>query len=97
MAVTLQISARLVPPFLRGSTKVYLKRAPTDKDVDTCSFAEDAREGAITAYLSVSEAKETDDGQSLVTVVASVQQHTSSVCWVQFHTPSSFTEDSVQT
>ncbi|CDI87078.1 cysteine repeat modular protein, putative [Eimeria praecox] len=94
-AVTLTVSAQLKPLYILGSSRVYFKRAPTEKDVDACNYVGDARGGVITAYMSVTAAKETDDGQTLGTVVAAVQQEASSICWAHFFTPSSFAADSV--
>ncbi|CDJ28361.1 uncharacterized protein EMH_0014250 [Eimeria mitis] len=47
----------------------------------------------MTEYLSVLDATETGDGRSVGSVVASVQKEASSICWAQFFTPASFTED----
>ncbi|OEH75896.1 cysteine repeat modular [Cyclospora cayetanensis] len=94
-AVKIEAEVGLDRADLTGSTKVYLKNAPTTDTalVDTCDYTTDAAGDLITAISAMSAVSSTSENVNLATAVLANPQVPSSVCLVQFMMPTSFSND----
>lgn len=89
-AISISVETSMTNSRVLGSTKIYVKPAPTDgSNIDSCDYKTDIAKSQLASsagiYLSPSEAVETATGKrTLGTFVGEYPLVASSLCWVRF-------------